>query len=85
MKPGKYKETAIILRKTNYSEADLIVSFLTRDFGKIDGLAKYGRRSIKRFGNVLGSIGLVELYFKVQPGRDLDVQQRRQIAGAATQ
>ncbi|GBD38762.1 DNA repair protein RecO [bacterium HR37] len=44
---------AFVLRKNLYSEADYIVSFLTVDFGKIQGIAKNAKRSRKRFGGRL--------------------------------
>ena len=71
MKPGKHHQRAVILGRINYGEADLIVSFLTQDMGKISGLAKYARKSRKRFGNVVSPGALVDLAFTVKPGREL--------------
>jgi len=71
MQRGRYKLPAVVLSRTNYGEADLIVRFLTRDQGKISGLAKHARKSMKRFGGIFTSLAMVELDFTVTPGRDL--------------
>lgn len=44
---------AIVLKTTPYSEADLIVSFLTRDFGLMSAFAKSPRKTKSRFGSSL--------------------------------
>lgn len=41
---------AIALRVTPYGEADLIVTFLAADGGKVRGIARAARRSRRRFG-----------------------------------
>jgi len=71
MRVGKHCLPAVILGRTNYGESDLIVHFFTEEFGKISGLAKYGRKSRKRFGNVLSPAMLVDLDFTHTSGRDL--------------
>ena len=49
-----YTTQAIVIRSLNYGESDKILTFFTRDFGKLKGIAKGERRSKKRFQNVLG-------------------------------
>ena len=71
MKPGWYKQEAVVLSRFNYGEADLIVGLFTRDFGKVRGLARHGRKSRKRFGNVLDPGCLAEFSFTHTAGRDL--------------
>jgi DNA repair protein RecO (recombination protein O) len=44
---------AIVLKTLDYGESDLIVTFYTREYGKIRGIAKGARRSKKRFVNAL--------------------------------
>ena len=61
--PAIRSSPAIVLRSWAYGESDKIVSFLTRDFGKIRGIAKGARRSRKRFLNVLEPFTLVQLRF----------------------
>ena len=61
--PAIRSSPAIVLRSWAYGESDKIVSFLTRDFGKIRGIAKGAKRSRKRFLNVLEPFTLVQLRF----------------------
>jgi DNA repair protein RecO (recombination protein O) len=54
--------SAILLRRLEYGEDDLIVTFLTRAAGKISMMAKYARKSRKRFPGILelfSEIGVV--------------------------
>jgi len=55
---------AIVLRARPFGESDKIVSFLTRDFGKIFGIAKGAMRSRKRFANSLEPLALINLRFQ---------------------
>ncbi|MDL2260093.1 recombination protein O N-terminal domain-containing protein [Deltaproteobacteria bacterium OttesenSCG-928-K17] len=62
----------IVLSRVNYGEADLIVTFLTRERGLVNALARYGRRSIRRFGGGLLSPGASAWYdFTFKPGSTL--------------
>ncbi|MBN2539531.1 MAG: DNA repair protein RecO [Deltaproteobacteria bacterium] len=53
MKRPSYKTQAFVLRFLNYGESDRIVTFFTREFGKLRGIAKGARRSRKRFPNAI--------------------------------
>ena len=44
---------AILLRRVEYGDYDLILTFLTRDCGKISAIAKSARKSAKRFAGRL--------------------------------
>ncbi len=55
---------AIVLRTLDYSEADIIVSFLGRDSGRIDGIAKHGKKSRKRFAHAFEPGSLVFLAYR---------------------
>ena len=44
---------ALVLRGRTHGESDKIVTFLTRDWGKVTGIAKGAKRSQRRFVNVL--------------------------------
>ena len=44
---------AVVLRTWPVHEADLIVSFFTRDYGRMKGVAKAALKSRKRFGGAL--------------------------------
>lgn len=58
---------AIVLRHTDYGEADRIVTFYTRDAGVLRGFARHARSSRKRFGAALESFAQVRLMWV--PGR----------------
>jgi DNA repair protein RecO (recombination protein O) len=62
---------AIVLRGRVYGESDKIVTFLTRDWGKVTGIAKGAKRSRRRFVNVLEPFTHVELRFRPSRGEDL--------------
>jgi len=62
---------AIVLRSWPYGESDEIVSFLTRDFGKLKGLAKGAKRSRRRSLNALEPFALVILRFRMRPNSSL--------------
>ena len=53
MKRPSFKTQAFVLRFLNYGESDRIVTFFTREFGKLRGIAKGARRSRKRFSNAI--------------------------------
>jgi DNA repair protein RecO (recombination protein O) len=52
-------------------EADLIVSFFTRDYGKVRGVAKSALKSRKRFGGALESMTVARAWFAERPGQEL--------------
>ena len=54
---------AIILQTIDYSEWDRIVSFYTKDYGRIKGIAKGAKRSQKRFGSALEPFTYSEVVF----------------------
>jgi DNA repair protein RecO (recombination protein O) len=58
----------VVLASVNYGEADLIVTFLTRELGLVNALARHGRRSRRRFGGGLLSPGAMAWYdFTLKP------------------
>jgi len=62
---------AIILRARPYRESDKIVTFLTRDFGKLSGIAMGAKNSRRRFANCLDPLTRVRVYFRTRPGAGL--------------
>jgi DNA repair protein RecO (recombination protein O) len=66
-----YTTQAIVIRSLNYGESDKIVTFFTRDFGRLKGIAKGARRSKKRFQNVLGLFSHLRLIFFDREGMGL--------------
>ena len=62
---------AIILRTYPLREADKIVSFFSREGGRIRGVARNARRSVKRFGASLERLSHVRVRYFEQEARDL--------------
>jgi DNA repair protein RecO (recombination protein O) len=58
---------AIVLRTRDYAEADRIVTLLTRDFGKLSGIAKGAKASRRRFERKLEPFTQAILYFRRRP------------------
>lgn len=57
---------AIVLHTQDYGESDRLISFYTKDGGKIRGIAKGARRSRKRFANTFELFSLVDLTYKTK-------------------
>jgi DNA repair protein RecO (recombination protein O) len=68
--PARVSE-AIILRTYPLKEADLIVSFLTRDQGKLRGVAKRARRPKNAFGSGLERLSQVKMSYFQRETREL--------------
>jgi DNA repair protein RecO (recombination protein O) len=62
---------AVVLRTWPVREADLIVSFFTRDYGKLRGVAKSALKSRKRFGGALEPMTVARAWFAEKPKQDL--------------
>src|SRR5579872_3867055 len=68
--PARVSET-FILRTYPFREADLIVSFFTRDQGKLRGVARRARRLKSNFGAGLERLSLVRLSYFQKENREL--------------
>src|SRR5258706_10528670 len=68
--PARVSE-AIILRTYPLKEADLVVSFLTRDQGKLRGVAKRARRPKSPFGSGLERLSHVRMAYFQRENREL--------------
>jgi len=66
-----YRDTGVVLRVHKLGEADRIITFLTRRYGKVRAVAKGVRRTTSRFGARLEPFGHVDVQFYT--GRTLDV------------
>jgi len=62
---------AVVLRTWPVHEADLIVSFFTRDYGRMRGVAKAALKSRKRFGGALEPMTLARAWFAERPRQEL--------------
>lgn len=76
-RPRAYRAEALVLRRSDFGEADRLLTLLTRDQGKVRALAKGARRPTSRHS------GNLELFVHVQlllaRGRDLDVVTQSQL------
>jgi DNA repair protein RecO (recombination protein O) len=61
----------VVLRTWPVHEADLIVSFFTRDYGRVRGVAKAALKSRKRFGGALEPMTLARAWFAERPRQEL--------------
>ncbi len=73
MKNPPFKTQAFVLRFLNYGESDRIVTFFTREFGKLRGIAKGARRSRKRFPNAIEPFSHSLLLFSRRSESDLAI------------
>lgn len=62
---------AIVLKRVPYGEADWIVTFFSRDRGRLSGIAKSGRKSLRRFGSGLEPGAVTELTYTIRPRSEL--------------
>ncbi|HEY0263785.1 MAG TPA: DNA repair protein RecO [Granulicella sp.] len=62
---------AIVLRTWPFHEADLLVSLLTREQGRIKGVARHALRSRRRFGGALEPMTYVRATYAERPGQEL--------------
>ena len=68
--PARVSE-ALVLRTYPLKEADLVVSFLTRDQGKLRGVAKRARRPKSSFGAGLERLSYVRMSYFQRETREL--------------
>lgn len=68
--PARVSES-LVLRTYPLREADLIVSFLTRDQGKLRGVARRARRPKSRFGSGLERLSHVRMFYFQRENREL--------------
>ena len=68
--PSRESES-LILRTYPYREADLIVSFVSRDQGKLRGIARAARRPKSRWGSGLERLSHVHLHYFMRENQDL--------------
>lgn len=65
-----HKTAGFVLKSLSYGESDLIITFYSREFGKIKGIAKGAKRSKKRFVNVFEPFSLTNILF-TRKSRDM--------------
>jgi DNA repair protein RecO (recombination protein O) len=68
--PARVSE-AYVLQTWPFKEGDLIVSFLTRDFGKLRGVARRARRPKSGFGSGLERLSHIRMSYFQRENREL--------------
>jgi DNA repair protein RecO (recombination protein O) len=68
--PAQASES-FVLRTYPFREADLIVSFFTRDSGKLRGVARRARRPKNSFGSGLERLSQVKMFYFARENREL--------------
>jgi DNA repair protein RecO (recombination protein O) len=61
----------LLLRRVDYAETDLVVTFLTEELGRVAALARGARKSQRRFGGALEPIHTLRIRFDERPGTEL--------------
>ena len=70
---------AIVLTVREYGEADLMVNFLTPEYGPLTGIAKHARKSRRRFAHCLEPLSRVMFFLSPRTGRDLEFLQKGEL------
>ena len=60
---------ALVVKSLNFGESDKIVTVFSESLGRVQGVAKGARRSLKRFGGCLEPFSLIRFTYK--PGKEL--------------
>ncbi|MCF8068321.1 MAG: DNA repair protein RecO [Desulfobacterales bacterium] len=58
---SSFSTPAILLRRVDYGDYDLIITFFTRDYGKLSTIAKSAKKSVKRFAGTLELFSEVDI------------------------
>jgi len=66
---SSFSTPAIILRRIEFGDDDLILSFITLNKGKISAIAKSAKKSAKRFVGILEPFSILKAVFSVGKGK----------------
>jgi len=70
-----FTSSAIVLRRIDFGDYDLILTFFTLKSGKISAIAKSAKKSTKRFGGILELFSVLEIVCSSRMDRDLMILQ----------
>jgi DNA repair protein RecO (recombination protein O) len=73
---------ALLLRRVEYGESDLVVTLLTDTIGRVSALARGARKSVKRFGGVLEPMHTLHVSYDDRSGAELVVLREAKLARA---
>ncbi|KAB2908399.1 MAG: DNA repair protein RecO [Ignavibacteriales bacterium] len=71
MRSGLVQTEAIVLSKIKYSDSSNIISFYTKERGKINGLVKGARSMKSKTGLATDVMNIVQLFYYEKEGREL--------------
>ena len=77
-----FSTPAILLRRLDYGDFDVILTFLSLERGKISLIAKSAKKSTKRFAGILELFSLIEAVASTGKGRGLPVLQEATLISA---
>lgn len=66
---------AILIRRLNYGDNDLIITFYTLEQGKMAVMAKSAKKSVKRFGGILEPFSVLQVVCRQGRGKGLPLLQ----------
>lgn len=69
--PSSIKTDAVVLKAINYRETSKIVTFYTRELGRIAGIVKGARRPKNKYGPALEPMSYVHLVLYTREGREI--------------
>jgi DNA repair protein RecO (recombination protein O) len=68
---SSFATLSIMLRRIDYGDDDLIITFFTLDRGKISAIAKSAKKSTKRFAGILELFSVLQVVFTRGRGKGL--------------
>ncbi len=72
---SSFSTPAIVLRRIDFGDYDLIINFFTLNNGKISVIAKSAKKSVKRFSGVLEPFSVLDVVCSSSRGKGLPVLQ----------
>lgn len=75
---------ALLVRKVDYGEADLVITLFTESLGRVSALARGARKSQKRFGGALEPMHTLRAQLDERPSSELFVLREARIELART-
>jgi len=72
---SSFSTPAIVLRRIDFGDYDLIINFFTLNKGKISAIAKSAKKSVKRFAGILEPFSVLEIVCSSGRGKGLPVLQ----------
>jgi DNA repair protein RecO (recombination protein O) len=67
----RLESEALLLRRVEYGEADLVLTLLTPKLGKLSALARGARKSARRFSGALEPLHTLQIELDERPGAEL--------------